>query len=439
MKVSLLLAVTCALGPALLRADAPPLPPRLTLAQAIDAVLARHPTLDAAQAAIDAARARTEQSNADRLPQVAANGGYTYMSLRPYVALPIPGAGAFYETINNSYATSVGVRQLLTDFGRTDALVALARSGEITARDALEQARHQLGYQTIQAFYGVILLRDSVAVADEEIRALEESSRVSDQKFNNGSATKFDVLTTGVRLASARNRRTDTLAALKKQETALRELLGAAPGAELSLSGDLDVAAQPAPDVPAVIAEGLQNRPEMRLAQDDAETSQRRLDAANRSTRPVLSASAAGGVEDGQLPDMYDNKGFVTANVGLSVPLFTGRRAAGQKAEARAGVRSAAARVEETRRQVAADVEDAAADLDAARGRLANADALVDQAQEALALAQTRYRNGVITNFELLDAQSSARGAELARLQARYDCLLARQALARSAGRPPAP
>jgi outer membrane protein TolC len=45
----------------------------------------------------------------------------------------------------------------------------------------------------------------------------------------------------------------------------------------------------------------------------------------------------------------------------------------------------------------------------------------------------------VVTNFEQLDAQSSARAAELARLQARFDCLLAQQAVARAAGRPPAP
>jgi outer membrane protein len=85
------------------------------------------------------------------------------------------------------------------------------------------------------------------------------------------------------------------------------------------------------------------------------------------------------------------------------------------------------------------DVESAFSDLTAARARLAGAGTLVEQAKEALALAQTRYTNGVITNFELLDAQSSARAAELTRLQARYDCVLASQAVARAAGRPPGP
>src|SRR5580692_366828 len=74
----------------------------LTLSQAIAAVLARYPSLDAARAASDASRARTMQANADRLPQVSGQGGYTYNSIRPYVAITIPGLppGAFYENIS---------------------------------------------------------------------------------------------------------------------------------------------------------------------------------------------------------------------------------------------------------------------------------------------------------------------------------------------------
>ena len=45
----------------------------------------------------------------------------------------------------------------------------------------------------------------------------------------------------------------------------------------------------------------------------------------------------------------------------------------------------------------------------------------------------------MITNFELLDAQSALRASELSRIQDRYDCVLARQAVARAAGVPPQP
>jgi len=420
--------------------DSATVPAPLTLGHAIDAVLARYPSIEAAQAEVDAARARTTQSDASRLTQVSAQGAYTYNSLRPYVPFPNGSGGTsdFYETIHDSYNASITVRQLLTDFGRTDAIVELSRTGELSARDALEATRQQLGYQTIQAFYGVLLLRQSVGVANDEITSLREALRIAERKFSAGSATKFDVLTTQVRLANAANRLADTTAMLEKQESAMRQLLGSDRGSRLELTGDLD-GAVPALDESSVIAEGLQHRPEMKLAHDNEQGARLRLDAADRANRPTLEAQASGGLEDGDLPAMYDNKGYVRAGVSMTVPLLTGRRITGERVEARAGIRSAQARIRELNATIVNDVENAFADLTAARARLSGAGTLVDQSQEALALAKTRYANGVITNFELLDAQSAARSAELTRLQARYDCVLAGQAVARAAGRPPQP
>jgi outer membrane protein len=431
--MKMLLCSALLLGPCLAAAEPGSSAQPLTLTQAIDAVLARYPSLDAARAAVDAARGRSIQSGAARLPQVSANGSYAYLSLRPYVAF---GTSTIYESISNAYNVTLGVSQLLTDFGRTDALVALARTGELSARDALEQARHQLGYETIQAFYSALLWRESVSVADEEIRALEEALRISEKKYANGAATTFDVLTTQVRLADARNARADRVAGLEKQEALLRQLLGYDPGAPVPLVGAFDPPAG-VPDLSSTIAEGLQNRPEMKLARDAEAGAELKLEAADRESRPVVAAQAVAGVEDNMLPALYANKGYVNAGLSVSVPVFTGRRIAGERIEARGELRSAQDRESELTGSIAADVEDALADLKAARARLDSADAVVARAQEALSIAKLRYANGLITNLELLDAQSNARAAELSRLQARYDCVLARQAIARAAGESP--
>ncbi len=433
-KTAASLLALAALSATAFAGDGPPAGP-LSLDPAIDAVLAHYPSLDAARAEVDAASARAMQSNASRLPQVSGQAGYAYDSLRPYVSFSFPGSPpmAIYQSITNSYAATVTARQLLTDFGQTDSIVAMARSGKITAQDALEEARHQLGYETIQSFYGVILLRSSAAVAREEIEALEEALRISEKKFGAGTATKFDVLTTQVRLANARNHLTDTLASLEKQENGLRQLLCWPVGTPLELSGDFDAEAPAIPETEA-IAQGLVNRPEMKEALDSEKTAHLKLAAARDSNRPTLDAQVTGGVQDGFVPSLYDNKGYVTAGLNLHVPIFTGRRITGDRLEADADVRSAEARTRELSDTITTDVADAYSDLNAARARLGSADTLVAQAREALDLAQTRYANGVITNFELLDAQSSLRSAELGRLQARYDCVLARQAVARAAG-----
>jgi outer membrane protein TolC len=439
MKPIALLALALAAATSSAQAQAPQGQP-LTLADAVREVIAHHPTIESAQAAVDAARARATESNSARLPQVSGQAGYSYNSLRPYVSFDLPGGtnGAIYESINDSYALTVNARQLLTDFGRTDKLVEMARSGQIAAQDALEEAEHQLGYQTIESFYGVMLLRSSVDVAREEIVALEEALRISERKFSAGSATKFDVLTTQVRLANARNHLTDTVSSLERQENGLRSLLGLEVKAPIELSGDFDAGAPVVGETEA-ISLGLQHRPEMRMALDDERTARLRQDAASRENRPSLAAQVTGGLQDQFMPNLYDNKGYVAAGISVDVPIFTGRRITGDRVEADAGVRSAQSRERELDRSITEEVADAYSDLTAARERLARSDMIVDQAREALALAQTRYANGVITNFELLDAQSALRSSELGRLQARYDCVIARQAIARAAGNPPAP
>jgi outer membrane protein TolC len=330
----------------------------------------------------------------------------------------------------------VNVRQLITDFGRTRSAVALVKSGEITALDALEQTRHQLGYQAIQSFYAVMLLRQSVSVAEEEIRSLNESLRITDQKFSGGRATKFDVLTTKVRIANAENRRTDMIASLHKQEASLRQLLGFESDSPLTLVGDFD-SPTTRPELSATLATGLQSRPEIKLARDAEKTAQLKFEVADRTDRPTLSADVTGGVRNGDLPAIFDRTEYVAAGVSVAVPIFNGHRTDGKRIEARADLRSAQAHTKEIIRSITTDVESAFADLTASEARLSNADALVAQAQEALDQAKTRSTSGVITNFELLDAQSSARAAELTRVQARYDYVLARHAVAQAAGQPP--
>ena len=412
----------------------------LTLPDALARAQAHYPTVEAALAAIDAARAGTTVQEAARRPQLSAGAAYGYTSIRPYVAIALPGlpAGAIYENVQDSIGATLTVREQLTDFGRTRALVELARTGEASARDALEAVRRQLGYSVIQSYYGVLLLGRSAGVADEEITALQEALRIAQRRLEQGSATRLDVLSTEVRLANARNRRTDIGAALVRQEAALRRLAGLPPGTAVAAEGSFDTG-RPVPTLAEAVAAGLEGRPDARLARDAEASALVRVDAAGREMRPVLAAQATAGVDNGNVPNLYARRGYATAGVSLSVPLLNGGRASGDRLEASSTLRSARAGIAEVAAVVGDEVESALADLSAAGARLGSADTLVDQATEALALARTRYTNGVITNFELLDAQSAARAAELSRLQARYDWAVAWQALSRASGRPPAP
>jgi len=191
------------------------------------------------------------------------------------------------------------------------------------------------------------------------------------------------------------------------------------------------------PSIAESIAQGLANRPEMKLAKDYASSANLKIEVANKNDRPVLNATGAAVVQDNQMPNLYSSRTYFEGGINLSVPILTGKKIEGEKIEARAQLRAAEAKVAELNRIIATDVTDAISDLKAALSRIESADMLVKEAEEALALAKSRYENGVITTFELLDAQSNARAAELSRLQSRYDCTIAEKALNRAMGLAP--
>jgi outer membrane protein len=79
-------------------------------------------------------------------------------------------------------------------------------------------------------------------------------------------------------------------------------------------------------------------------------------------------------------------------------------------------------------------VEQALASLRASEEKIRTSRLQVRQAEAALALAETRYQAGVVTNLDVLDAQTSLSEARLVELRARYDLVRNRYLLSQAVG-----
>jgi outer membrane protein len=87
-------------------------------------------------------------------------------------------------------------------------------------------------------------------------------------------------------------------------------------------------------------------------------------------------------------------------------------------------VEAAKYNIETTKMNLDKDILQARSDLEATKGKLKNYEAQIDQAKEALNLANIRYKAGVITNLELLTAQTDLQNAELGKIQLQFQVLL---------------
>jgi outer membrane protein len=406
----------------------------LTLDQVVQLVLASHPAVQQATAGIAAADARVAQSRSAYYPALSAGG--SAVRTAPVPSLTVPNVGSFSLTPRVTYVSAMQVHQTVWDFGRRSAAVALARAQGASASGNVALVQSALAFRAIDAFYAVLFLRQSVEVQDDEIDALEQHLAVSRERARSGAVTDFDVLTTEVRVATARSQRIDVANQLEQREIELRELLGAPPQQPLPLKGAFTLTpVRRSGDSLTQLA--LVQRPEMALARqgEAAAAAARRLAALGQ--RPSLSVEAQAGFRNGFQPNLDRIEGAWNAGVSVQVPVFDGGRTRDQVDEAEAHLTAAEDHTRDVARRVAAEVQQALANLQASRDKLATADLQVEQADTALSLANTRYRAGVITNLEVLDAQTALAEARLLRVRTQYAFVQSRYDLERAVGAKP--
>lgn len=429
MKGVFIIALAASLSPATARA-APQQPDSLTLSEAIARVLANHPAVREADQGIAVARARIAVRQTAFAPQVAAEGLYSRVG--PVESLTFQDQ-TFSLFPANNYNADVALRHTLYDWGRRATAVQQARTSEASATDNLELVESRLAFQTIDAFYAIVFLRDNLQVQDDQIAALSRHLEVAQEKVRAGTATDFEVLTTQVRIATAQSQRVDLADALDERSIELRQLLGVPPGEPINPAGDFPVDTT-ALDADSLVAQALGQRPELKLSRDAEAAAQVQRQLVSLGDRPDLNVSLTVGVKNGYVPELNQLKPNFVAGMAFQFPVFNGHRASKQVDESEAGLEATRAHTRSLERQVTMAVRQAVTAVRASQEKIATSRLQVQQAETALALANTRYQAGVVTNLDVLDAQTSLAAAQLMELRARYSLVRSRYRLRQSVG-----
>jgi outer membrane protein len=402
----------------------------LTVQQAVTRVLANHPAVREANEGVAASRARVQERRTAFSPVVAAEGLYSHIG--PVAKLDFQGQ-TFELYPANNYNANISLRHTLYDWGRRQAAVDQARTVEAGATDNVALVKSRLAYQTVGAFYAIIFLRDNIAVQDEEIAALQQHLKITQEKVRSGSGTDFEVLTTQVRIATAKSQRVDLVDALQEQTIALRQLMGAPANEPLNPAGDFQSDTS-AVNTDSLVTLALSQRPELLLARNAVATARAQTHLASLGDRPALNLDLTVGGKNGYVPDLTQIKANYVAALAFRFPIFDGHLTRTRVSESEAAVQAAQARMLSLQRRVTTEVQQAAAAVQASEDKIRASQLQVQQAEAALKLARTRYEAGVITNLDILDAETSLSGAKLMELRARYALVQSRYRLRQAVG-----
>ena len=414
--------------PSLAQSSQPSTTEVLTLAQAEASALAKQPRMLAAQLRARASAERIKEARSGYLPTVNFNA----TGVRVADAGTSLAAGYITTSaVSDRFAYGGNLSQLVTDFGRTSALVGAARSTAQAQADVATLTRAQVRLNVREAYYEVLgaeaVLRAAKAaqanrhLVAQQLSALAQSELRStlDVNFANVLASEADLAVVQAEsVVSHQRARLATATAREKPVTAaLAEPVG--PDA--------------LPPDPGVMLPGAQaQRADLAATEAQQHAADQFANAEKRLSYPTLGVIGSAG----QIPfhDRTLQGDYAAAGFNLNIPVFNGGlyKARRNEAELEAGAR--ANDVHELHLEVTEQVRNSWLRADEAFRSLDVTARLVTQSKEALRLAQARYDAGLGSIVELNQAQLNETSAEISAADAGFTYLARRAELDFAAG-----
>ena len=388
---------------------------------------------------IDRARALYQIQRADELPTVNATGQYNNQRI-PGGASPV-GTGYLLRY----YQLGVGITSFELDFfGRVRSLGEQALATYLATEEARKNTQIVLVASIANAYLTLLADDELLALTRDTLKTREESQRLSQLRFDSGVASELDVRQTQTLLESARA----SLAQFTRQraldENALVLLVGQPLPADLvagrALNGQ-DLLA----DIPAGLpSDLLVTRPDIRAAEQQLVAANANIGSARANFFPRIALTTTLGTASRELSDLFSiqNKAwsFIPA---VSLPIFDGGRNRANLEVSQVNRDIAVAQYEKSIQTAFREVADALAGRATLSDQLKSLQAQVDAESARFKLSDMRYRGGVASYLDLLDAQRSLYGARQAVIQTQLQQLQNQVNLYKALGggwtEPPAP
>jgi outer membrane protein len=393
-----------------------PAPVTLTLAQAEKIALQQNPHVQIARLIALAEGQVRREAKAANLPTFT---GYL-TAVDSHDGSRITAGGLNNPVVYQRAAGGVALSQLMTDFGRTHALVGSADFSARAAASNESASREDVLLAVDVAFYRALASHAILSVAQQtvttrqatadQVRALTEAKLRSELDL---SFANVDLQQAKLLLLNATNDN-------QESQAALNAILGEELPAVYTLVDETPAAPAPAPEDAAPLLQlAFQSRPDLASLNLQASAAVRFSQAERDLVRPTISALGVAG-DAPVRADQITTSWYGAAGVNVSIPIFDGSLFSARANEAKFRAQAADQRVQQLRQAIARDVTDTVLEAQSGFQRIDVSRQLLQQANSAFDLAQTRYKLGLSSIVELSQAQLAQTQAQIAYASARY-------------------
>jgi len=419
---------------------------QVRLVDCISQALGKNPSLQISEAKLQAAEARSSEAATSLLPQFWLSGRAAELSkIDPFgltLGPPINLSMVLFPSITENYSLKLTLQQPLFTGFKLQKNLEMAELNASATREDLTKDQSDLVLNVITAYWSLYRTIKIDEVIRQSIEQMSEHLKDVKNLLQQGMATDADVMKVQVQCSDVKVKQIEAKNAIRLAEMALNSLMRTSLATEImpidtpaisqNLTGTLLDE-----NLPRLQGRAMDRRPEYKSMQFRRDMSSAGVAAAKSGWYPQIFLAAN---YDYARPnqriippkDQWDG----TWDVGVTFQwnIWDWYATAHQTAQAEALLRQSEAGIAQLEDAVTLDVAQQYYSAQTAKEKVEVAFGGMEQAQESYRMTSEKYKNGLTSNAELLDAETALLQAKLTHTQAVVDYTLALARLKKAVG-----
>ncbi len=412
----------------------------LTIEQAIEIGLQNSKLLHSSLMKVKNAEAKVREVNAMRLPSLKLSSGYRRLSPIDPFSVTIPGMGTFNisQVILDNYSAQLTLFQpIFTGFrllGNSEMNEQLSNA----VSEDYNKDKSELIFNIKNAYWGLFKATQFKKVMDETVDQI--NAHVTDAKNLEkvGMMTTNDILKIEVQLSNTLFQQIDAENSVKLAAVALCNTLGISLEAKIEILSSANMSSAQFDELNKLIGDAITKRSEIKAADLRVKASESGVTLAKSSWYPQVSVIgnyyySRPNQRIQPSKDQFDATWDVGVNLSLNV--WDWLTTQHQTDQAEAQLSQAVDAMGMIKDGITLEVTQNYLSFSQAKRKIEIAELSVKQATENVRVTNDRFKNGLATTTELVDAETALIGSKINNTTAVVDYELSKARLEKSIGK----
>ena len=380
----------------------------ITLKEAIDSTLKNYPDVKSMQMRVEQSKLSHRVTYSDYLPQISISGEYNLQET--YV---LPMNGSFHTEDDTGWSAGISAKQKLWDFYATASKIAAAKKDIEISQLSLKEFKALLAFKVKSTYKLAILNYESIKVQREDIKLKKAYYKQAKELLKQGLKTPADASSFLAALYEAK----DALAASEAEYQKALYALSIYMGRELNRGVTLQrgVLKKSIKISSSIEKEVLRSNYQLGIQNKNIEKNLLLHKATKAQRYGTIDAVAS--YRHFDTLNSYDSTNL---GVAINIPLYTGGKISSQAEQMRVATLISSEQKLSKRLALKEELNNLLFDIKHYNKTIIAKKAQVKYALEAKKVLDNRYKEGLTTYIEVLDANQKLLNAKLGLLQAYY-------------------